>query len=379
MSRLRNLAIFATLAVLATVLVACGGGGSSDDPEAVIESATLKGVRSGDIDLSLQVESKGGEGGDLDVSLSGPFQREGKEVLPLLDLEATAKGTASGKAIDFDGGLTVLSDRAFVAYEGTEYELDPTTFGFVKSGLEQAQQGSGNDAGNPAACQEAVGDVNVSEFVEGLKDEGSADVDGTPTTKLSGELDAGSAIDALIALTEDPACRTQLEAAGDVPLDELEEARDEVSTGLKKSHVELYVGEDDIIRKLVADLTISPKGKGTVAVDLELSLGEVNEPQQIVAPSGAKPIEILFRKLDIDPLELLEAATSGEGFGDLLEGLNSHSKGEGEGSGGEGGGSGGEGSGPSGSTEPAGSGQEAYLECLQNAQTPTDLQNCASL
>jgi uncharacterized membrane protein YgcG len=378
LSRLRILAIFATLAALTTVLAACGAGGDSDDPQAVIESATLKGVTSGNVDLSLQVESQGTEGANLDVSLSGPFQREGKEVLPLLDLEATAKGTSSGKAIDFDGGLTVLPDRAFVAYEGTEYELDPTTFGFVKSGLEQAQQGSGNDAGNPAACQEAVGEVDVSEFVEGLKDEGSADVEGTSTTKLSGELKAGSAIDALIALTEDPACRTQLEAAGDVPLDELEKARDEVSGALKKSHVELYVGDDDIIRKLAAELTISPKGMETVEIDLELSLGEVNEPQEIAAPTGAKPIEILFRKLDIDPLELLEAATSGEGFGDLLEGLNSDSKGESGSSGGEGSGSGGS-TGPGGSTEPAGGGQEAYLECLQNAQTPTDLQNCASL
>ncbi len=374
MSRFRILAMFATLAGLAIVLAACGGsgGGGSDDPQAVIESATLKGVKSGNIDLSLHFESKGSDGGNVDVSLSGLFQSEGKELLPHLDLEATANGNADGKAIDFEGGLTVLSDRAFVAYEGTEYEVDPTTFGFVKSGLEQAQEGSQGDAGNPAACQEAVGDVDVSEFVEGLKSEGSADVDGTSTTKLSGELDAGSAIDALIALTEDPACGTQLEAAGEVPVEELKKARKEVSTALKKSHVELYVGDDDIIRKLVADLTISPKGMETVDVDLELSLGEVNEPQQIAAPSGAKPIEILFRKLDINPLELLEAATSGEGFGEILEGLNSDSKGEG-------GSPGNESSGPSGSTEPAGGGQEAYLECLQNAQTPIDLQNCASL
>ncbi|MGB7684602.1 MAG: hypothetical protein WBL45_02320 [Solirubrobacterales bacterium] len=365
--------MFATLAALVSVLAACGGGsGSSDDPQEVIESATLEGVESGVLDLSVQIQSDGSEGGDLVVSVSGPFQSEGKETLPQLDVEAKAKGNVDGEAIDFEGGLTVLSDRAFVAYEGTEYEVDPTTFGFVKSGLEQAEQG-GKDAGNPSACQEAAAGLNVDDFVEKLKNEGSVDIDGTSTTKLSGELNAANAIDALIDLTEDPACKTQLEAAGDLPLDELEEARREVSTALERSHVDLYVGEDQIIRKLAAELTIAPKDRDeSVEVDLELSLGEVNEPQQVTAPSGAKPLEILFRKLGINPLELLEAGTSGEGFGDLLESLGSDSKG--------GGGSSDSGnSGAGGSTEPAGSGRDAYLECLQNAQTPTDLQNCASL
>ncbi len=375
MSRFRILAMFATLAALVSVLAACGGGsGSSDDPQEVIESATLEGVESGVLDLSVQIQSDGSEGGDLVVSVSGPFQSEGKETLPQLDVEAKAKGNVDGEAIDFEGGLTVLSDRAFVAYEGTEYEVDPTTFGFVKSGLEQAEQG-GKDAGNPSACQEAAAGLNVDDFVEKLKNEGSVDIDGTSTTKLSGELNAANAIDALIDLTEDPACKTQLEAAGDLPLDELEEARREVSTALERSHVDLYVGEDQIIRKLAAELTIAPKDRDeSVEVDLELSLGEVNEPQQVTAPSGAKPLEILFRKLGINPLELLEAGTSGEGFGDLLESLGSDSKGDG-GSSGSGSGN----SGAGGSTEPAGSGRDAYLECLQNAQTPTDLQNCASL
>lgn len=375
MSRFRILAMFATLAALAAVLAACGGGsGSSDDPQQVIENATLEGVESGVLDLSLQIQSDGSEGGDLAVSVSGPFQSEGEESLPQLDVEAKAKGNVDDEAIDFEGGLTVLSDRAFVAYEGTEYEVDPTTYGFVKSGLEQAEQ-DGKDAGNPSACQEAAAGLNVDDFVEELKNEGSVDVDGASTTKLSGELNAANAIDALIELTEDPACKTQLEAAGDLPLDELEEARREVSTALKKSHVDLYVGEDQIIRKLAAELTIAPKDRDeSVEVDLELSLSEVNEPQQITAPSSSKPVEILFRKLGINPLELLEAGTSGEGFGDLLESLGSDSKGDG-GSSGSGSGN----SGAGGSTEPAGSGQDAYLECLQNAQTPTDLQNCASL
>jgi hypothetical protein len=375
LSRFRILAVFATLAALAIVLAACGGGSNSDDPQAVIENATLEGVESGVLDVSLHVTSDGSEGGELTASLSGPFQSEGAGNLPKLDLDIEAKGNAEGEKVDFEGGLTLLGDRAFVDYKGTEYEVDPTTFGFLKSALEQAEKGSKDNPANPDACQEALSGLKLDELVEGLRDEGSVDIDGTSTTKVSGDLKVDSAVDALIELVEDPACSAQLEAAGPLPLDELEEARRELSSGLKKTHVELYVGDDDIVRKAAAELTIEPKGSsGSVTVDLQLSLGEVNEPQSISAPSGAKPLEILFRKLGIDPLELLERASSGEGLGELLEELNSASNG--------GGGSSGGGGGAEEETAPPNAGdssQQAYLDCLQKAETPVDLQNCASL
>jgi hypothetical protein len=375
LSRFRILVLLAALAALTTAFAACGGSDkSSEDPQKVIDNATLEGVKSGNIDLSLGVKSEGDEGGNLDVSLSGPFQSAGNGDLPQLALTASAKGTAKGEDIDFEGGLTLLPDRAYVNYEGTEYEVDPTTFGFVKSGFEQAQQqGSGSES-NPAdvsACQEAATGLKVGDFVDNLSNDGSADVDGTSTTKVSGDLNVGAAIDAIIKLTEDPACSSQLEAAGPLPIGELEKAKGELTSAVKSAHVEVYVGDDNIIRKLAAELTIEPKGssKEKVEVEFDLSLSGVNEEQDISAPANAKPLEGLFQKLNVNPIELLEGASSGEGLGNLLEGVT--------GSGSSGGGS------PSGGSESSGGGgeggQQAYLNCLKGAQTPADLQRCASL
>ena len=366
MSRFRIFALLAAFSALAIAFAACGSGGSSEDPQTVIEDATLEGVESGNVDLSLSVHSTGKEAGNLDVALSGLFQSNGSGDLPELALTASAKGRAEGENIDFDGGLTVLPDRAYVNYEGTEYEVDPTTFGFVKSGFEQAQEEGGSE-GNPAdvtACQEAANGIEIGDFVERLSNEGSADVDGTSTTKVSGDLDVGGAIDAIIKLAEDPACATQLEAAGPLPIGELEKAKGEVTSAVKAAHVDVYVGDDDIIRKLAAELTIDPKdGSGTVEADLELTLSGVNEEQKISAPANAKPLQGLFLKLGIHPIELLEGGSSGEGLGDLLEGaIKDLPGGGGSSSGGSGGGN-----------------QAAYLECLKEAKTPTDLQKCASL
>jgi hypothetical protein len=363
LSRIRIAVLFATVAALAAVFTACGGGGggSNEDPQSVIENATLAGVESGTVDLQLGIKSTGKEGGNLKASLSGPFQAGEKGQLPELDLSVEAGGNAAGESIDFEGGLTLLGDRAFVGYKGTEYEVDPTTFGFVKSAFEQAQQQGGEGSGDTTACQEAATELEVGQFVDNLTNDGSADVDGTSTTKVSGDLKVDGAIDAIIELTKNPACSSQLEAAGPLPLGELEKARTEIAGAVKKAHADVYVGDDNIVRKLAAELTVEPKGGDErVEVEFELTLGEVNEEQEISAPANAKPLEGLFQELGVDPLELLEAGSSGD-LGGLLEGL----------SGGEEGGSP-EGLGGSSS-------QQEYVECLQEAETPTDLQKCASL
>jgi hypothetical protein len=363
LSRFRILALFATAVALAAVFAACGGGGSdksNEDPQKVVEEASLKGVKSGELELSLHVNSEGKEGGNADVELSGPFEAGSKGELPQLEMQAKVNGSSEGEDINFEGALTLLTDRAFVEYEGTPYEVDPTTFGFVKSALEKAQQGEGEESADVTACQKAAENLKFSQFAENLENEGSADVDGTSTTKVSGDLNVSGAIDAVIELTEDPACASQLEAAGPLPLSELEEAKGELTKAIKKTHVELYVGDDNIVRKVAAELTVEPPETSgeKVEVELELSLGGVNEEQSFSEPANAKPLEQLFQKLNINPLELLEAGTSG-GLGGLLEGV-----GGGSSSGGGGG---------------FGAKQKEYAECLKTVKTAADVQKCANL
>jgi hypothetical protein len=379
LSRVRYFVLFAILVALATALSACGGSSSKsgEDPQKVINEATLKGIKSGNLDLSLGVKAQGKEGGNLDVSLSGPFQSsgEGSEQLPELDITAKANGSFNGEDINFEGGLTLLSNRAFVNYKGTEYAVDPTTFSFVKSALEKAQKqgGAQGKSAGATACQEAVSGLKVGSFVDNLSNEGSADVGGATTTKISGDLNVSGAIDALLELTKNPACSAQLGAAGPLPSEaELDKAKTQVESALKKAHVEVYVGNDNIVRKIAAELSIEPQnasssGPKKVELNFELSIDGVNEGQTIEAPSGAKPLNDLFLKLGVNPIELLGVLQGQGGAGGL------------SGAGGLGGllnGIGGSG----GSSSGGGSGSaQAYLNCLKGAQTPVDIQKCAGL
>jgi hypothetical protein len=366
LSRARTLSVFVALIALAAALAACGSGGGSDDPQAVVDEATLRGVESGDLDLAVAVDAQGKKGGDLDVSLSGPFQSEEGADLPELDISFSAKGKIDGEAIDREGGLTLLGNKAYVDYEGTEYAVDATTFSFVKSLVEQGGKGQGQSG--VAACREAASGFKLKDFVKNLEDEGDADVGGTETTKISGDLDAPAALEAYGELIEDPACGAQLKSAGPLPsLSEVEDAKATIGDSVKSAHVELYVGDDHIVRRLVAKATIEPSGDTKlsakrVALDIDLRLTGVNEEQTISAPVRAKPLSALFIKLGINPIELLDELQGGGsgGLGGLLEQLGGAG-----GGGASGGGSGG--------------GGQSYYECLGAADTPVDIQNCTGL
>jgi hypothetical protein len=357
-----------------SVFAACGGGGKSDaNPKEVVNEATLKGIESGDVDLSLQVKTTGGKANDFDVSLSGPFQGEGKGNLPLLDMTAKVNGSIKGKDVNFEGGLVLLSNSGYVNYEGTEYEIDPTSFSFVQSAL-KPQGGGESESAGVTACQDAAGKLDVGSMVDNLSNEGSADVGGTNTTKISGDLNVTGAIDSLTEISEDPACKAQLNSVQSFPsAAKLREAKDEVQAAVKTAHVDLYIGDDDIVRRVVAQVELEPKkaGNGTKSAEVkfDLTLTGVNDEQEISAPGKAKPLNDLFLKLGINPIDLLNALNGGgEGLGSLLEGVE-HGNKAGEGLGnlleGIGGGSGGN--------------RQAYLKCLGEATTPVELQHCATL
>jgi hypothetical protein len=225
----------------------------------------------------------------------------------------------------------LLPNIAYVNYEGVEYEVDPTTFSFVESALKQAQQEGGAETGSAgsAACQEEFGKLKVADLIENGSNEGSADVGGTGTTKVSGDLDVSGAIDTVLEAVESQACRAQLAAAGPLPSEsEIEKAKDEVSSSVKSAHVDVYVGDDNIVREIAAQLKIEPRNGGSgpksVEIDLDLKLTGVNEEQTISAPGNAKPLTRLFLKLGVNPIELLgllQGEGGGEGLGELLKGL----------------------------------------------------------
>ena len=342
---LRALLIFPVLILAALALAACGGddgGESSADPQQVLE-ATFSGdknVNSGVVQISLNASAKGGDrAGDFELSFGGPFESEGDK-FPSFDFDLAASGSGGDQDVDFKAGLISSGDKGFVSYKDTNYAVADKTFNQITSQYES--QAGKQDPDQAKSLLSTLG-IKPVEWLKGVENDGTEEVEGTETVHISGQADVGLFVDDLQKLlkrvgNQIPGGR----APSAQSLGRLEES-------IKTADFDIYSGaDDDILRRLDAALVIEPS-EGTDAqfdslnLDFSLTLSELNEDQTIEAPKDAKPLNELLQQF---------------GAGALLGG------GSGAGAGGSG----------------ANSAQsQRYLDCLRKAKGSSQIQNCAKL
>jgi hypothetical protein len=362
LNRFRLLFAISAFAALAAALVACGGGGGgggSADPNKVLDetfSSSNPTVKSGDLDIKLDVDVSGSQGGTVKAELSGPFQSQGSGKVPKLDFDVNASVEGGGQNFDFNGALISTGDAAFVNYKGSDYQVDQSVFDQLKQGIEQAgAQQSQQRQQSTGELLKQLGIKNPKDLLTNLKSEGTADVEGTETDHISGDLNVDKTVAALknvvasaSALGSLGGTGTQLPSASQL---------DQVKSAIKTAHFDLYSGQDDhILRRLTVTLGIEPRAGSAQGVDridltFDLSIGKVNEPQTITAPSNPKPFSGLLQALGVPSgaLGALGAASGGSSSG----------------------------GGTSGGASAAQA--QKYLQCVSQAKTAADLQKCQSL
>ena len=366
MTRIRTFILLCLLALAVPIVIAgCGSDDNGEDPQTVLDETFDNDtkVSSGDLSVTASVNAEGDQGGSFEFSLTGPFQGDPNNdaTLPQLDWTATATGEGAGQSIDFSGGLVVTDDNAFVEYNDNAYEVGTEAFTQIKKAFEaqaQAATDSGDTGGTfqeqcATAIEQAGGDPSACESIDlqswltNLSNDGTEDVGGTETIHISGDADVEkmlSDIGNLASSVPDAAAQgfdpSQLSAA---------------SSAVTEASIDVYSGaEDKVLRKLDVNLTIDPAAVapegatipiGEINVGFAIEIAGLNEEQTIEAPSGAKPISQLLSDLGVDPSSLggipgLPGGTSGGGGG-------------------------------------GGAGSD-YLECVQQATTPAEINDCAS-
>jgi hypothetical protein len=348
LSRFRPLLLIFLAFALSVGVAACGddGGGSDEDPQEVLDATFSPdhSIESGVIDFSLTIDAEGGnQPGTVEIGLDGPFDGGGEDV-PRFDIDAEIKGETSDNDVDFSGGLTSTGDSAYVNFQGTDYAVPQGLFDQFAQSYVRLQSRDQNDRGG---ILEAL-NIRPQEWLTDLENEGTEDVEGTEAIHVSGSADVAKFFQDLQRLAERVG-----PAAGQLTPEQLAQAEKSVTA----ADFDIYSGaEDDILRRLTANLQLEPAepaagAPDSISAELSLTFGEVNESQEVSAPSDARPLRDLLQQFG------LGAGQLGQG---LQEGLG----------GGESG----------GSTAPPSSGQsQAYLQCLQTAQGADELSRCAEL
>jgi hypothetical protein len=367
----RARSIFAAAVIALAVPTAIAGCGSDDggdeDPQEVIDATfnNEEQVTSGVLNLS--VDASAGDQGSFTASLSGPFQgvEDDPTALPQLDLTGSISGEGAGQSVDFEGGIVVTEDNAFVEYGGETYEVGTETFSQYKQAAEQSAgqaQSQETDAassfqegceqaieaqgGDPSAC-----DFDVSGWFTDLTNEGTEDVEGTDTVHISGNVDVAQMLEDFSGLAS-----SVPSAGGQVDEEQIQQASEAISD----ASFDVYSGADDnILRKLDLNVTIDPSAVESAtpvpveSIDFGISfaVSAVNEEQTIEAPADAQPIEDLLGQFGLGGLGPLGG----------LEGLDSS----------------GLGGGSAGGTAPSGGDTDAYLDCVAAAgNDPAEASQC---
>jgi hypothetical protein len=300
MNRLRLLVSILSLFALGSTVVACGGGGG-EDPQKVLDQtlSSHSSIKSGKLNLKLAIDihQQGNEGGSVNAEISGPFENQGAGELPKFDLDVSGiyhnfDTAAESPDSHFGGELISTGDAMYIALTRKGGGL----LGGLFQGNFKLQQSQF------ALLKGAVLAIPISgSLLTNLSNEGDADVDGTPTTHISGDLNVDKAPAVLDFLHANAGGLRYagLGFLGGSPLP----ADSEVIAGLNRlidtARVDVYSAKQDhLLRRLTLHLSLNGVSVRTVDVTLDAKLNELNQPQTIEAPPNPKPFSELIRQFN---------------------------------------------------------------------------------
>lgn len=381
MNRLHTLLALLACLVVAAGLAACG---DDDDGGTTVDESTDAGtvldrtfaddrqIESAVIDLAFDFNVKRGDASsNFRAQLEGPVDASG-DGFPIFDFQGTLTGESPRRTIDESGGAISTGDAAFVTYKDTNYEVDPQSFRFLTSAFQASEQVEDSESETPEGLPA------IRDYLTDVENEGTDDVEGVETVHVSGAVDIDGLIEQVRPLAEQ-ASALGLGSAEQIPtpaeLDGLGEL-------VRSATFDVWSGaEDNLLRRFTAAVELDqPGGSGTAELTFDITLADVNEPQDVEAPEDARPLTELLDEVGIDGL----------GLGGLggLGGLPIPGDDPGSGGGDTGGGAPGGQAPPGGidptlppglpqvpSTEEA----EEYIECLEGVRTAADLQRCQEI
>lgn len=350
--KFRSLALTA-VAAGALGLAGCGdddtgsasiNGGGSSDPSTLLVNTFKPGgdskIKSGTIELKLSGSMTGTTAGSGEASATIKLN-EGKDgEVPEFSAEVAVNGEQKGgaKIDNFKAGGTYVDDRFYVSYDGDNYdigeELSKRAVDSLKASIKQSETDSSS-----SEQQELLGKLGLEpeKWLTDPEIDGEEEVGGVDTYKITGSVNVKELVPDILEAAKKAQSVAGAAAAGRKVPEVTDAQLDAAAKQIEKLDVAIWTGKDDnILRKVEVDTAINGLKEGEkVEGTFSLTLTNVNEEQDISAPSDTKPITDLLPKLGG-----LFGAVSGAGAGAL---------------------------GGASAAGPSSAVSQAYVECIQNA------------
>jgi hypothetical protein len=285
-------------------IAGCGGSGGGAGGGAMHETAAValkqtfesgKQIESGRVSLDLKVSGSGSSelSEPVEVKASGPFEEAGEGELPRFDLSLAID--AQGHSLT--AGAISSGGKFYVELEGSAFVLPSSTMKALEKSYAQATKAAGK-----GSTLSALG-IEPSRWLTHPSVKGEPTIEGEKTTEIEGGLDLQALLKDASRLSGDAGSTGLGGAAGGLSPTLISS----IAKAVKSATVTVYTGDSDhLMRRLDMDATIVPKGEAEQALggltsaklDLQLGFSHLDEPQEIVAPSKAKPLSNLLQVLE---------------------------------------------------------------------------------
>jgi hypothetical protein len=226
------------------------------------------------------------------IEVGGRFEGQGTKEMPEFDIDIDI--AAPGERLRV--GAISLGDKGFLTQGERAYVVPDS----VMQTIADARTEVAGYASEPQPKLSVVG-FDVGGWVTDPEVVGTETMDGVEVTHVTGKLDASRFVDGL----------SQFGPGSDLPeadyLDEVAKNKAMLQRVIGEPQVDVYVGEDRILRRLAveADLNLAAIGEGAGGardgkVLLDVRLSEVNKPQTITAPDDPRdgPLQQGFERVE---------------------------------------------------------------------------------
>ncbi len=284
------------------LLAGCGGGGgkaSTSTPVDQLLQQTFSGdkqVKSGVLDLTLRLTAQGASqlNGPVTLRLTGPFESQGKGKLPKFKLDASVQGAGR----DISAGVTSTYDKGFVSFQGTDYAVTDNVWSQFRKGYEQSQAQAGS---KPGRSLSSLG-IDPRDWLTNPRNAGEAKVGDADVIRITGGVDVNKLLDDVNTLLEKGRSLGG-SATQNIPNTLTPQQKQQAAQAIKDLSVEIDTGKDDTtLRRALVNLAVQvPQGASSTSqsakIGLDLKLTNLNDSQDISAPSNPKPFDQLLKSL----------------------------------------------------------------------------------
>jgi hypothetical protein len=201
------------------------------------------------------------------IEISGAFEDRGPREMPVVDIQVRFDVESSGRGLD--AGFLTTGDRAWFTRGKTAYAVPQGPWDKIVQARE--------DATKPAQAGPEL-KLEPGDWLRKVSSERGAEIDGVDTTHLSADVDAAAAAAQVLK---------EMGGAGQLPFELPAGVEQRVAKTLGDARLDVWVGKDEIIRRLRVELAGRGDRGRPVQMELRFELSDVNEPQDVSAPRKA--------------------------------------------------------------------------------------------